>query len=397
MDFGYSPEQEELRNRLREWLERRRAAGEMPGTRAASLDQQVEDGRRWQRRLYEGGWCGLSWPPRYGGRGAGLVEQIIFQEELARVGSPQLVNLLALSMVGPLIIDHGTEEQKKRYLKPILTAEEIWCQGFSEPGAGSDLAALATRALPDGDDYVVNGQKVWTSYAQYADFCVVLARTDAEVEKHRGITMLFVDLKSAGVEVRPLRQMNGDSEFNEIYFEDVRVPKENVLGAEGDGWKMAIAMLMYERATLTFQRQLQSRVAMDQALAFARDFGCRPTSPESCAVIRDRLAQAYIESEAMRLTSLRHLTRRLRGQPPGPEGSMEKLFWSEMFQRMLEVPMAIAGPYSMLARGDNRAPLEGQWPQLYMYSRGRTIAAGTSEIQRDIIAQRVLGLPREKG
>ncbi|RMD82649.1 MAG: acyl-CoA dehydrogenase [Candidatus Dadabacteria bacterium] len=325
-----------------------------------------------------------------------MIEQIIFQEELARAGSPQLVNLLALSMVGPLIIDHGTEEQKRRYLKPILTAEEIWCQGFSEPGAGSDLAAVATRAVREGDEYVVNGQKVWTSYAQYADFCILLARTDPRAPKHEGLTMLIVDMKSPGVEVRPLRQMNGDSEFNQVYFEDVRVPVTSVIGREGDGWRMAIAMLMYERATLTFQRQLQSRVALEDLLRFAREFTLRGRPAIEDPVMRQRLAQAYIENEALRLTSLRHLTKQLRGEPPGPEGSMEKLFWSEMFQRTLELAMAIAGPYGQLAPGDPRAPMKGQWPHLYLYSRGRTIAAGTSEIQRNIIAQRVLGLPRDR-
>ncbi len=396
MDFSLTPEQQAFRDELRRWLAERKAAGAMGDREPKSLDEVVERGKRWQRELYEGGWCGVGWPREYGGRGAGLIEQIIFQEELARAGSPQLVNLLALSMVGPLIIDHGTEEQKRRYLKPILTAEEIWCQGFSEPGAGSDLAAVATRAVREGDEYVVNGQKVWTSYAQYADFCILLARTDPRAPKHEGLTMLIVDMKSPGVEVRPLRQMNGDSEFNQVYFEDVRVPVTSVIGREGDGWRMAIAMLMYERATLTFQRQLQSRVALEDLLRFAREFTLRGRPAIEDPVMRQRLAQAYIENEALRLTSLRHLTKQLRGEPPGPEGSMEKLFWSEMFQRTLELAMAIAGPYGQLAPGDPRAPMKGQWPHLYLYSRGRTIAAGTSEIQRNIIAQRVLGLPRDR-
>ncbi len=396
MDFSHTAEQEQFRAELRQWLAERKAAGAMDTGPARSLDEIVERGKRWQRELYEGGWCGLAWPREYGGRGAGLIEQIIFQEELARAGSPQLVNLLALSMVGPLIIDHGTEAQKKRYLKPILTAEEIWCQGFSEPGAGSDLASVATRAERSGDEYVVNGQKVWTSYAQYADFCILLARTDPNVPKHKGLTMLIVDMKSPGVEVRPLKQMNGDSEFNEVYFDEVRVPAENVIGREGDGWNMAVAMLMYERATLTFQRQLQSRVALEDLLRFAREFEERGRRAADDPVYRQRIARSYIESEALRLTSLRHLTKQLRGAPPGPEGSMEKLFWSEMFQRMLGVAMDIAGPYAQLAAGDPRAPMEGRWPHLFLYSRGRTIAAGTSEIQRGIIAQRVLGLPRDR-
>jgi alkylation response protein AidB-like acyl-CoA dehydrogenase len=392
MDFAYKPEQRCFRDELRSWLEARKTAGEIPGVGHASLDDYVAEGKQWQRRLHEGGWCGLHWPASYGGRGIGIVEQIIFQEELARIGSPQLVNLLALSMVGPLLIDHGTESQKLRYLRPILDASEIWCQGYSEPGAGSDLAAVATRAELDGDEYVVNGQKVWTSYAQYADMCILLARISSVGAKHQGLTLMIVDMRSSGIEVRPLRQMNGDSEFNEVYFTDVRVPRENIVGAEGQGWKMAVALLMYERATLTFQRQLQSRVALEDLMRFARERHGATGDP----VVAQRVAQAYIESQALRLTSLRHLTRQLSGEPPGPEGSIEKLFWSEMYQRMLEIPLSIAGPYGQLTSEDERAPAEGRWPHLFLYSRGRTIAAGTSEIQRGIIAQRVLGLPKDR-
>lgn len=396
MDFAYSAAQLKFRDDLRAWLEARKGEGAIPDLTQASLDGAVEQGRRWQRTLHDGGWCGLHWPAAYGGRGIGIIEQIIFQEELARIGSPQLVNLLALSMVGPLLIDHGSEKQKRRYLKPILDATEIWCQGYSEPGAGSDLAAVATRAVRRGDEYVVTGQKVWTSYAQYAAFCILLVRTGDEPVKHRGLTLMIVDMRSPGIEVRPLRQMNGDSEFNEVYFSEVRVPAENVVGKEGDGWRMAVALLMYERATLTFQRQLQSRVALEEMIKYAR--GAVASGDSHCprAAVRQRIAQSYIESEALRLTSLRHLTRQLRGEPPGPEGSMEKLFWSEMYQRMLETPMAVAGPYGQLTAEDPMAPLEGMWPHLLLYSRGRTIAAGTSEIQRGIIAQRVLGLPKDR-
>jgi len=396
MDFAYTAEQETFRGQLRSWLERKKAEGAFGSHQHRSLDEIVEDGRRWQSTLYEGGWCGIHWPKEYGGRSAGLLEQIIFQEELARAGSPQLINLLALSMVGPVIIAHGTEEQKRRYLKPILTAEEIWCQGYSEPGAGSDLAALSTRAVLDGDAYVVNGQKVWTSYAQYADYCILLARTDPDVPKHKGITMFIMDMRVPGVEVRPLRQMNGDSEFNEVYLEDVRVPRSNIVGKEGQGWDMAVALLMHERATLTFQRQLQSRVALRDLIRFSREWDALGEPPMKDPIQRQRIAQAYIDSEAMRLTALRHLTRQLRGGHPGPEGSMEKLFWSEMYQRMLMGAVDMLGPYGNLAPGDDHAPDDGRWPHLMLYSRGRTIAAGTSEIQRGIIAQRVLGMPKDR-
>jgi alkylation response protein AidB-like acyl-CoA dehydrogenase len=396
MDFALSPEQETFRDEVRAWLDARKADGSIAPLSNASLDEYVEAGKVWQRKLFDSGYCGLHWPAEYGGRGIGIIEQILFQQELARVGSPQLVNLLALSMVGPLIIDEGSEAQKKRYLKNILNASEIWCQGYSEPGAGSDLAAVSTRAERDGDEYIVNGQKVWTSYAQYADFCILLVRTSSDGPKHRGLTLMILDMKSPGVEIRPLRQMNGDSEFNEVYLTDVHVPAENVVGTEGAGWKMAVALLMYERATLTFQRQLQSKVALAEMIKFARDTekNGRPACEDP--IVRQKLAQAHIESEALRLTSLRHLTTQLKGNPPGPEGSMEKLFWSEMFQRMLEIPMSIAGPFGQLVAGDPHAPYDGRWPHLLLYSRGRTIAAGTSEIQRGIIAQRVLGLPKDR-
>ncbi len=397
MDFNYTPQQEAFRSELRAWLDSEKESGSLGAVKAASLDDYVAHGREWQNRLYDAGWCGLHWPAEYGGRGIGIIEQIIFQEELGRSGSPQLVNLLALSMVGPLIIEQGTEAQKQRYLKPILDASEIWCQGYSEPGAGSDLAAIKTKAIRDGDDFVVNGQKVWTSYAQYSQFCILLVRTDPDSVKHRGLTLIILDMKSAGIDVRPLQQMNGDSEFNEVYLEDVRIPAENVVGKEGEGWQMAVSLLMHERATLTFQRQLQSRVALNEMIEFARDFDVRGGTPAKDPIFRQRLAQAHIESEAMRLTATRHLTERIkRNDPPGPEGSMEKLFWSEMYQRMLEIPMSMLGAYAMLDGDDAHAPSSGKWPHLYMYSRGRTIAAGTSEVQRGIIAQRVLGLPKDR-
>ena len=396
MDFSYNESERVFRDELRHWLAEAKRGGDIPPVEEGTLDERVAAGRRWQRCLYDGGWCGVHWPREYGGRGAGLIEQIIFQEELATSGSPQLVNLLALSMVGPLLIDHGSEAQKKRYLEPILTAEKIWCQGFSEPGAGSDLAAVSTRAVRQGDRYRLSGQKVWTSYAQYADLCMLLARTDTEAPKHRGLSLMVVDMRQAGIEVRPLTQMNGEREFNEIFFDGAEVPVDDLVGRENDGWTMAVAMLMYERATLTFQRQLQSRVALDDLIAMAGRAGPDGRRPADDPVIRQRVAQAYIESEALRLTALRHLTGQLRGGRPGPEGSIEKLFWSEMFQRMLETAMAAVGPYGQLSAADPLAPEGGRWPHLYLYSRGRTIAAGTSEIQRSIIAQRVLGRPKAR-
>ncbi|HSP99960.1 MAG TPA: acyl-CoA dehydrogenase family protein [Candidatus Dormibacteraeota bacterium] len=390
MDLAYSPAEERFRGELRAWLETNPLAPE-----PEEIGAWVAHGKAWQRRLYEAGWCGVHWPTAYGGRGASLIEQIIFQEEMARVGAPQLINLAGLTMGGPVLIAHGTEAQKRRYLQKILAAEEIWCQGFSEPNAGSDLAALRTRAVPDGDDLVVNGQKVWTSFARYADWCMLLVRTDVDAPKHKGITFLLVDMHSPGVTVRPLRQISGDEDFNEVFFEDVRVPRGNVVGAVNGGWDIAITTLMHERQTLTYSRQLQSRVALEQLLTLARQWpDGAPLAQQPLA--RQQLAAAVIDSAAMRYTALRNLTRVLRGGTPGPEGSVEKLFWSEMYQRMLEHAVALLGPFGHLMHGSAHAVDGGRWPHLMLYSRGRTIAAGSSEIQRNIIAERVLGLPRQR-
>jgi alkylation response protein AidB-like acyl-CoA dehydrogenase len=391
MDLTFAPAEERFRQGLRAWLE-----ANPPGAEPAGLDAWVAHGRAWQRRLYEAGWCGVHWPAAYGGRGASVIEQILFQEEMARARAPQLINLAGLTMGGPVLIAHGTEAQKHRYLQKILAADEIWCQGFSEPNAGSDLAALKTRAVLDGDHFVVNGQKVWTSFARFADWCMLLVRTDPEAPKHRGITFLLVDMHSPGITVRPLRQISGDEDFNEIFFEDVRVPRHQVVGAVNHGWDIAITTLMHERQTLTFSRQLQSRVALDELLGLARRWPSPAAPLARRPLARQQLAAAYIDSEAMRYTALRNLTRVLRGGEPGPEGSLEKLFWSEMYQRMLESAVGLTGPFGQLVAGSPYAVDDGRWPHLMLYSRGRTIAAGSSEIQRNIIAERVLGLPRDR-
>jgi len=389
MDLTYTPEEERFRAELRAWLE-----ANPPGPEPEPLDDWVRYGKGWQRKLYEAGWCGIAWPATYGGRGASLIQQIIFQEEMARAKAPMLINLAGLTMGGPVLIAHGTEAQKRRHLASILAAEEIWCQGFSEPNAGSDLAALATKAVRDGDHFVVTGQKVWTSFARYADWCMLLVRTDPAAPKHKGITFLLVDMHAPGVTVRPLRQISGDEDFNELFFDEVRVPRANVVGEIDQGWDIAITCLMHERQTLTFSRQLQSRVALEEMIAFARrhDRGGRPASEDP--LVRQLIAAALVDSTAMQYTAYRNLTRAIRGGVPGPEGSVEKLFWSEMYQRQLDTALEIAGPHGLLLKGSPHAVTDGQWPHLFLYSRGRTIAAGTSEVQRNIIAERMLGLPR---
>ncbi len=389
MDLAFSESEEAFRSEFRSWL-----AANPPGPEPEDHDEWVSYGKAWQRKLYEAGWCGVHWPSEYGGRGATTVEQIIFQQEMARAKAPLLINLAGLTMGGPVLIAHGTDVQKQRYLQNILRADEIWCQGFSEPNAGSDLAALKTKAELDGDSFIVNGQKVWTSFARYADWCMVLVRTNPDAPKHKGITFLIVDMKSPGVTVRPLRQMDGDEDFNELFFEDVRVPRENIIGKVDGGWKIAITTLMHERQTLTFSRQLQSSIALQDLIELARTYPSNERPLAADPIVRQKIASAYIDSQAMRYTSLRNLTKTLRGDEPGPEGSMEKLFWSEMYQRMLVDAVSLLGPFGQLMKGSPRAINDGRWGELHLYSRGRTIAAGTSEIQRNIIAERVLQLPR---
>jgi alkylation response protein AidB-like acyl-CoA dehydrogenase len=389
MDFSYSEEEERFRTELRAWLERN-----PPGEEPEDPNAWVPYAKAWQRQLAEAGWSGVAWPKEYGGKGATLIQQIIFQEELARARAPQFIGLAGLTMGGPVLIAHGTDEQKRRHLRPILTADEIWCQGFSEPNAGSDLAALKTKAVLDGDTFVVTGQKVWTSWARYADVCMCLVRTDPDAPKHKGITFLLVDMKSPGVTVRPLTQMNGDADFNEVFFEDVRVPRKNIVGELNKGWDIAITCLMHERQTLTFSRQLQSKVALTEMLEMARRRERDGAPATRDPIVRQALARTYVDSEAMRFLAYRNLTKVLRGGVPGPEGSIEKLFWSEMYQRQIDTANEIIGPHGQLLRHSKHAVDAGRWPHLLLYSKGRTIAAGTSEVQRNIIAERVLGLPR---
>ncbi|HEX8283397.1 MAG TPA: acyl-CoA dehydrogenase [Pyrinomonadaceae bacterium] len=390
MDLNLTPSERQFRDEFRAWLaENVPAEWAGGGTGSEDRAEYIEYLRDWQRKLYEGGWAGISWPKAYGGRGASLMEQAIFQEELARSGAPQLVGTIGLSLVGPTIIALGTDGQKARHLPKILSGEEIWCQGFSEPNAGSDLAALGTKAARDGEDFRINGQKIWTSFAQMADWCLLLVRTDAEAPKHKGLTCLLADMHAEGVSVRPLRQMSGDSGFNEVFFSDVRVPASQVLGEVNKGWTTAITALMNERANLgtgiqvVFKRQLEALVARARTV----ERGGRPASEDP--LVRQKLAQAYLELEILRLNTNRALTSLSKSGVPGAEGSIQKLYWSEMNQRTQQYAQEILGPYGQLKDFD-----KGVWEYGYLRTRGNTIEAGTSEIQRNIIAERVLGLPK---
>ena len=389
MDLNLTPNEQQFRDEFRAWLAANTPPEWTGDTNAEDRADYVKYLLDWQRKLYEGGWAGISWPQQYGGRGAALMEQAIFQEELARANAPQLIGTIGLSLVGPTIIAMGTEEQKERYLAPILSGEEIWCQGFSEPNAGSDLASLGTKAIRDGDDFIVNGQKIWTSFAQLADWCLLLVRTDTSAPKHKGITCLLLNMRSDGISVRPLRQMSGDSGFNEMFFSNVRVPVAQVLGEVNQGWTTAITALMNERANLgtgiqvVFKRNLEALIA--RAHTVERNGGRATEDP----IVRQKLAQAYLELEILRLNTNRALTSLSKTGVPGPEGSIQKVFWSEWNQRLQQTAQEILGPYGQLSDFDR-----GSWQYAFLRARGNTIEAGTSEIQRNIIAERVLGLPK---
>jgi alkylation response protein AidB-like acyl-CoA dehydrogenase len=393
MDLNLTPEETKFRDELRAWLEAN-VPKDWGEWREKPLEESFPYLRAWQRKLYEGGWAAVSWPKEYGGRGATLMEQSLFWEEMARAEAPPMANSLGLGLIGPTIIAYGTDEQKKRFIPKILSAEEIWCQGFSEPNAGSDLAALQTEARLDGDHYVVNGQKVWTSYGWIGNWCELVVRTDSNVPKHKGLSVLLIDMKSPGVEVRPLKQMTGESEFNEIFFRDVRVPVANLLGKVNDGWNVAVSTLMYERGSYGARLHLIFKRAITRLIELSHKFQKDGHPAAQDPITRQKLAQCYAEIEIMRWNQLRAFSRVTATGVPGPEGSIQKIFWSELNQRLQQIAQEIFGPYGQLLAGDKDAVDNGIWSYGYLRTRGNTIEAGTSEVQRNIIGHFVLGLPR---
>ncbi len=391
MDLSFSRAEQEFRARLRAWLDDHVPRGEPPPVLGS--EEEVARLRSWQRKLYDGGWCGLTWPLEYGGRGLGFVEQVIYDEEMARAQAPELINKVGVNNVGPTLIAHGTDEQKRRFLAKILSAEDIWCQLFSEPGAGSDLASLRTRAEKDGDGYRLTGQKVWTSYAHFARWAICLARTDPEAPKHRGITYFIVDMHAPGVDIRPLRQMTGTSEFNEVFLDAVYVPRDFVIGRENQGWQVAMNTLAHERGTgYLFKEQVKARIAVDRLIDLVRERRDRGIPVH--ARLRQEVAQAYVGVEILRLHNLDTMTRLGRGQAPGAESSWKKEFWTRLVQHLHETILAVEGPAAQLVPGDRRAVDGGRWQQTFLYSRSQSISGGTSEVQLNIVAQRLLGLPK---
>jgi alkylation response protein AidB-like acyl-CoA dehydrogenase len=382
MDFELSETEKTFRDEVRAWLNANKPREN--GSAGEGQKGFIESRRKWQKKLYDAGYVGITWPKEYGGRGAGFMEQLIFNDEMILAQAPEPINVIGLGMGGPVVIAHGTEEQKKQYLPPLLSAEEIWCQGFSEPNAGSDLSGLQTRAEDRGDHYLVNGQKVWTTLAHVAKWCMLLTRERKEANPRDGLTYLLVDMESPGVEVRPLVQITGDAEFNEIFFKDVTVPKSQILGEAGSGWAVAMTTLLHERGTLGMALATRAQITAAELADHARKLG-RGSDP----LVRQKVARYTIEARALQLNGYRAVTAVKRNGIPGPEGSILKLMWSELNQQMAETAVDIAGPAGQVGDGDG-------WKYQFLRSRANTIEAGTSEVLRNILAERVLGLPRSR-
>ena len=397
MELTPTPEQRSFRDEVRAWL-RGNMPREWTARLAASSDVPRAEAydllRDWQRRLHAAGFIGLTWPREYGGRGLTFMEEMILAEEMALAKAPPVLNILGIGMAGPTIIAYGTEEQKKRHLPKILSADEIWCQGYSEPNAGSDLASLQTRAVRDGRDYVVDGQKVWTSLAHTADWMMLLARTDPDAPRHKGITYFLLDMHLPGVTVKPLRQITGDAEFNEVFFDGVRVPDSQVLGGVNNGWAVGMTTLMYERLALGFGLQMRLRIALDGLIEMARRAEKAGRAVTKDPVMRQKIAQLWIDTECLKYTGARAITRLLKGEMPGPEASTGKMGWVETHQRLQELAMEIQGPYAQLVKGSDWAVEDGLWQHAFLRSRANSIEGGTTEIQKNIIGERVLGLPK---
>jgi alkylation response protein AidB-like acyl-CoA dehydrogenase len=387
VDFTYPPEAEAFRKEFRAWLDEN-LTEEIRAGAGWSMDlseDRIARLREWNRMLAEARYAAIAWPDEWGGRGAGLMEQVVFAEEMHRAGAPGTLNPLGLSNIAPAIIEHGSEEQKRTLLPRMLRGDDIWCQGFSEPDAGSDLASLRTSAVRDGDCWIVNGQKTWNTLGHMANWCELLVRTNPEAPKHKGISCLLVDMTLPGVEVRPLITITGEVEFNEIFFTDVRVPVDQTLGPVNEGWRVAMTTLAYERGTVA-KLHLGLRSKVGRLLALARETPGRGDAATAAddPVLRQKLARVYLEAELLKLISDRAISAELHGRAMGPEGSIAKLVWSEAEQHLTEVAADVLGPDA----------LSGPWARDRVYSRALTIAGGTTQVNKNILAQRILGLPR---
>ncbi len=393
MQVGYAPEDELFRLELRAWFEEHYPRFRQDWSHPFNVnDLRVR--RAWEDHVCQSGWAGLDWPINHGGKDWPLTRLAIFHEEQARIGAPLGVNIIGHGILAPTLIHFASEQQKRRYLPGILSNREVWCQGYSEPAAGSDLASLTTRAENAGDHYLLNGRKIWTSFAHIADFCFVLARTDPLATRHRGISFLLVDMKTPGVRVEPIRQITGEADFNEVVFENVRVPVDALVGEENGGWRLAMSAANFERGTYFIPRQVRFARELDALKALAGGNLHNGRSALENPHLRRDLARLSVDSHLLKLKSWRALTHALRGGPPGPEGSATKLQWSEAHQRLLNMAVDVIGQRALPGPGEGLDPADGAWVRDYLWSRAETILAGTSEVQRNVIAEQVLGMPK---
>lgn len=397
MDFSFTAQEELFRQELRVWLEENLPAGWLQGE--VQLDKESKEYelflRDWQRKLYEGGWAAIAWPKQYGGRSATLMEEIVYQQEMVRVKAPALINYVGLHMVAPTLMQIGTEEQKEKYIHKIITGEEVWCQGYSEPNAGSDVAAIQTTAVKDGDRWIINGQKVWTSFGHVADRCFLITRTSRLEKKHKGITVFLLDMHQPGVETRPIVSMDGQKDFNEVYLNDAVAYDAEIIGEVDEGWKVIIALLMHERTGIggqvfTLEQQFNDLVALAKELS--DDDEPLIKNP----FVRKTMVDLYARSRGSLLNYYRNLTKQLKNGHPGAESSMDKLLVSELTKELFAQAISIQGHQGVLWKEDAFAD-QSYWQDNYLYSFGQTIGGGTSEIQKNTIAERILGLPKDMG
>lgn len=393
MDITYTKEQEEYRFKARAWIKDNLPSDYGGGHIPRDFDEIAKIKLQWEKKLYEGGYAGITWPKEYGGQGEDIVKQIIFNEECGKANAPIGLNIIGTNILGPTLLELGTEEQKRRFIPKILSGEEVWCQGFSEPNAGSDLASLSTKAELKGDKWIINGQKIWTSWAQFADYCILLARTDHDAPKHKGITFFLVPMNADGITVKPLVQMGDEREFSEVFFDEVSIDRNLVLGKVNEGWQVAMRALSHERGTnalgkqARFYREFIDLVKVSKKLKTAEE-----TPIIESSYFRQKLAKNYIEVEVLKFLGLKIVNKLIKNQKIDSDASLQKLYWSEYHKRFGELAMEMLGKDSPFWKEDGL--LSGKFQDIFIHSRAETIFAGTSEIQKNIIAERILGMPR---
>jgi len=397
MEFSFTKEEEKFRMELRVWLEENLPEGWLEGKKdlPTDLEEYSTYLRNWQRKLYEGGWAAIAWPKEHGGRDASLMEEIIYHQEMVRVDAPPLINYIGIHMVGPTLIESGSEKQKEKYIKKMLTGEHVWCQGYSEPNAGSDLAAISTKAIKKDDKWFINGQKVWTSYGHVADKCFLLARTSTDPEKkHRGITAFLLDMDQEGVETLPIIQMDGKTDFNEVYLNDAIATDADIVGEVDDGWRVMISLMLHERTGIGAELFRLERHFND-VVQLTKEYTLNGELLINDKSIRLKMSRLYTRVRGSLLNYYKNLTNTIKNGYPGPESSIDKLVVSELNKDIAAFTLEIQGHQGVLWKND--APNNPIWQDLYLASFGQTIGGGTSEVQRNTIGERVLGLSKDLG